>query len=91
MPSITLHLGREKSLLRHHPWIFSGAVARVDGNPDLGETVDIFSANGDFGVGDKALPAVFGVQVFVATCLVLGLAGLFDLLVQGHDGFLKFL
>ena len=48
MPSLTLHLGREKSLLRHHPWIFSGAVARVDGNPDLGETVDVFSANGDF-------------------------------------------
>jgi len=41
MPSITLKSGREKSLLRRHPWIFSGAVARVDGNPSTGETVDV--------------------------------------------------
>jgi 23S rRNA (cytosine1962-C5)-methyltransferase len=48
MPSLTLHLGREKSLLRRHPWIFSGAIARVNGNPESGETVDIFSAKGEF-------------------------------------------
>ncbi|OQY30612.1 MAG: 23S rRNA methyltransferase [Anaerolineaceae bacterium 4572_5.2] len=48
MPSLTLHLGREKSLYRRHPWIFSGAIARIDGNPESGETVDIFSAKGDF-------------------------------------------
>jgi len=48
MPSITLHLGREKSLLRRHPWIFSGAIARVDGNPKSGETVDVLDANGNF-------------------------------------------
>ncbi len=48
MPSLTLHLGREKSLLRRHPWIFSGAIARVDGNPKIGETVDILSAKGEF-------------------------------------------
>ena len=33
--------GREKSLLRRHPWIFSGAVARVEGKAALGETIDI--------------------------------------------------
>ncbi len=48
MPSITLHLGREKSLYRRHPWIFSGAVGRVDGNPEPGETVDVRSAKGEF-------------------------------------------
>ncbi len=48
MPSITLHLGREKSLLRHHPWIFSGAVSHVDGNPEPGSTVDVLDAKGDF-------------------------------------------
>ena len=48
MKSIILHAGREKSLLRHHPWIFSGAVGRVDGNPEAGESVDVFSAKGEF-------------------------------------------
>jgi len=46
MASLILKPGREKSLLRRHPWIFSGAIARMDGNPASGETVDILSANG---------------------------------------------
>jgi 23S rRNA (cytosine1962-C5)-methyltransferase len=48
MFSLILKPGREKSLLRRHPWVFSGAVARVDGNPAPGATVDLLSANGDF-------------------------------------------
>ncbi len=48
MPSLILKPNREKSLLRRHPWIFSGAVARLEGNAGMGETVDIISANGDF-------------------------------------------
>lgn len=45
---ITLKPGREKSLLRRHPWIFSGAVARVDDEPASGATVDVLSSKGDF-------------------------------------------
>lgn len=45
-PALTLKPGREKSVLNRHPWIFSGAVARVDGDPDPGETVVVCSANG---------------------------------------------
>jgi len=48
MPSIILKPGREKSLLRQHPWIFSGAVERVKGNPEPGATVDLLSADGQF-------------------------------------------
>jgi 23S rRNA (cytosine1962-C5)-methyltransferase len=48
VPSLTLKPGREKSLLRRHPWIFSGAVQRVDGNPASGETVDVFSSDSHF-------------------------------------------
>lgn len=48
MKKITLKPGREKSLLRRHPWIFSGAIAEVVGDPDLGETVDVFDAQGTF-------------------------------------------
>jgi 23S rRNA (cytosine1962-C5)-methyltransferase len=40
--------GREKSLDRRHPWIFSGAVERVDGSPDDGETVQVIDAGGRF-------------------------------------------
>lgn len=45
----TLHLkpGREKSVQKGHPWIFSGAVARVDGMPGLGETVMVKSSTGE--------------------------------------------
>jgi 23S rRNA (cytosine1962-C5)-methyltransferase len=46
MPSLTLNPGREKSLLRHHPWIFSGAVARLEGDPAAGSTVDLLAADG---------------------------------------------
>jgi 23S rRNA (cytosine1962-C5)-methyltransferase len=48
MASLILKPGREKSLLRRHPWIFSGAVARLDGNLDVGETVEVLSSKGDF-------------------------------------------
>lgn len=40
--------GRERALLRHHPWIFSGAVGSVDGDPRPGETVEVTSAAGDW-------------------------------------------
>lgn len=48
MAFLTLKPGREKSLLRHHPWIFSGAVAGVEGNPSSGETVDLLAMDGQF-------------------------------------------
>src|SRR5581483_8105682 len=48
MPALILKPGREKSLLRRHPWIFSGAVDRVDENIASGGTVDVLSSKGDF-------------------------------------------
>ena len=44
--SITLRPGREKSLLRRHPWVFSGAVGTVAGDPRPGDTVDVVGADG---------------------------------------------
>ncbi len=46
MKAIVVKRGREKSLLRRHPWIFSGAVARVVGDPAAGETVDVLLQDG---------------------------------------------
>jgi len=48
MACVVLKQGREKSLLRRHPWVFSGAIADVDGNPQPGETVEILTSQGDF-------------------------------------------
>ena len=48
MADLILKRGREKSLLRRHPWIFSGAVHYVDGEPASGETVTLLSSKGDF-------------------------------------------
>jgi 23S rRNA (cytosine1962-C5)-methyltransferase len=43
---IQLKNGREKSLRREHPWIFSGAIEKVEGNPASGETVEVRDASG---------------------------------------------
>jgi len=48
MVVITLKPGREKSLLRRHPWVFSGAIESVEGDPGPGETVDLVSNKGEF-------------------------------------------
>jgi 23S rRNA (cytosine1962-C5)-methyltransferase len=48
LPILRLKPGREKSLLRRHPWIYSGAVAGVDGTPGSGETVVVRSSDGRF-------------------------------------------
>lgn len=39
--NLLLKKGREKSLKRRHPWIFSGAVEKVNGKPALGDTVEL--------------------------------------------------
>jgi 23S rRNA (cytosine1962-C5)-methyltransferase len=45
---LVLKPGREKSVKRRHPWVFSGAVAKVQGNPAAGDTVEVRSAAGEF-------------------------------------------
>ncbi len=47
MAELILKPGREKSLLRRHPWVFSGAVAQVKGEPGLGDTVEVLSSKGE--------------------------------------------
>ncbi|EGR0233014.1 class I SAM-dependent methyltransferase [Vibrio vulnificus] len=44
--AIYLVKGREKSVVRRHPWIFSRGIDRVEGNPQLGETVDVYGHDG---------------------------------------------
>ena len=46
MPELILKPGREKSLLRRHPWVFSGAIADLRGDVEMGGTVDLISHSG---------------------------------------------
>jgi 23S rRNA (cytosine1962-C5)-methyltransferase len=46
MKSIRLKPGKERSLQRHHPWVFDGAIAK--GSADAGETVRVDGADGQF-------------------------------------------
>ena len=48
MDKIILKPGREESLLRFHPWVFSGAIAQISGRPAEGDLVGVFSSRGDF-------------------------------------------
>jgi 23S rRNA (cytosine1962-C5)-methyltransferase len=44
---VVLHPGRDRSLRRRHPWLLSGAVARVQGDPEPGAFVRVLSAEGE--------------------------------------------
>ena len=46
MIKIILKKGREESLRRFHPWVFSGAIAQVQGNPSEGDLVSVHAADG---------------------------------------------
>lgn len=46
--NVILKPGREKSLLRRHPWIFSGAIQQADPDTAPGSTVDLLSSDGQF-------------------------------------------
>ena len=48
LPVAILARGREKSLRRRHPWVFSGAIARVEGSPAPGTTVRVQAHDGEF-------------------------------------------
>ena len=48
MVKVFLKHGRDESLRRFHPWVFSGAVAQVQGNPAEGDIVGVYSAEGQF-------------------------------------------
>lgn len=48
MAKLVLKPGREKSLQRRHPWVFSGAVERIEGTPAPGETLQVRSSAGAF-------------------------------------------
>ncbi len=45
---VYLKAGKEESLKRFHPWVFSGAIARVESEPEEGEIVDVYTSKKEF-------------------------------------------
>ena len=48
MIKVILRKKRDESLRRFHPWVFSGAIAQVQGNPSEGDIVAVYSAEGEY-------------------------------------------
>ena len=50
MKDLKLYLkrGKEESLGRFHPWVFSGAVQRMEGEPEEGDVVSVYTADGSY-------------------------------------------
>ncbi|MBE6215740.1 MAG: class I SAM-dependent rRNA methyltransferase [Bacteroidales bacterium] len=48
MIKVILKKGREESLRRFHPWVFSGAIAQIQGNPAEGDVVAVHASDGSF-------------------------------------------
>ena len=63
--------GKEESLKRFHPWVFSGAIARIEGEPEEGEIVDVYTSKkefiacGHFQIGSIAVRVLSFVQVTI--------------------------
>lgn len=48
MIKVILKKGREESLRRFHPWVFSGAIAQIQGSPAEGDIVGVYTSEGEF-------------------------------------------
>ena len=46
--TVILKRGKEESLRRFHPWIFSGAIQRIEGKPEEGDIVSVYTAEREF-------------------------------------------
>ncbi|HEX3387336.1 MAG TPA: class I SAM-dependent rRNA methyltransferase, partial [Mucilaginibacter sp.] len=47
MADVILKKGKEKAVLHHHPWLFSGAIERVKGKPAKGDLVRLLGDQGE--------------------------------------------
>lgn len=45
---LVIKQGKEKALRRKHPWVFTGAVQKIQGKPGLGDTVEVLDNKGQF-------------------------------------------
>jgi 23S rRNA (cytosine1962-C5)-methyltransferase len=60
---IVLKSGKEQSLKRFHPWVFSGAIKKICGNPAEGDLVDVFDNKDNFLATGHYAPSSIAVRV----------------------------
>jgi 23S rRNA (cytosine1962-C5)-methyltransferase len=48
LPTVVLERGRDRPARGRHPWVFSGAIARIEGHPEDGDEVDVVALDGSF-------------------------------------------
>ena len=61
---VILKSGKEQSLQRFHPWIFSGAIKEINGRVEEGDVVEVFSNQGQFLAMGHVQPGSIAVRVF---------------------------
>jgi len=62
--TIILKTGKDQSMLRFHPWVFSGAIKKIKGKVEEGDVVRVFSSEGDFlGIGHYQIGSI-AVRIF---------------------------
>jgi len=68
MLTVRLKKGRDSSLLRHHPWVFSGAIESVEGAPEAGDIVKVVSHEGKvLGIGGYSPHSQIRLRLFTFT------------------------
>lgn len=60
---IILKTGKDQSLLRFHPWVFSGAIKKMTGNPAEGELVDVYNNQDQFLARGHYQPSSIAVRI----------------------------
>ncbi|MFA8449653.1 MAG: class I SAM-dependent rRNA methyltransferase [Bacteroidales bacterium] len=64
-PKVVLKRGKELPIKKYHPWVFSGAIKYIEGNPEEGDVVEVYSSFDDFlGLGHFQENNTISVQVF---------------------------
>ena len=66
-PRIILKKGKEKSLTRRHPWVFSGAISSIDGTVKEGDIVEVYDFNGVYLATGHYQPSSISVRIFSFT------------------------
>jgi len=64
LPRITLRPGKEKSLQRRHPWVFSGAIASKDKDLHDGDIVEVYDAQRQYLATGHYQPTTIAVRLF---------------------------
>jgi 23S rRNA (cytosine1962-C5)-methyltransferase len=64
---IFLKSGKELSVKRFHPWIFSGAISKINGSPKEGDVVEVFASDGSYLATGHWSPGSIAVRVFSFT------------------------